>query len=82
MSKPTLQERRASLEQDIAAIRAQYKDQPTAVTGRTRPDFLDNYIGLSPDTPMFDAMVRHIEERRERERQEAIREADEAETSE
>ena len=82
MSKPTLQERRASLAQDIADIQEQYKNQLPAAIGRTSPDFLEKYTGMFAGDPLFEKMLHGIEERRERERQEAMREADEAEAAE
>lgn len=82
MSDTTLEQRREALEREIAQIREQYKDQPRAVIGQTSPDFLKKYTGMFADDPMFESVMRSIEERREQERLEAESEANEAEAAE
>jgi hypothetical protein len=80
MSTPTLHERRDALEQEIARIQEKNKGRRPPAANRTSPDFLEKYTGMFADDPMFDAVMRDIEERRERE--EANRAADEAEAAE
>ncbi|MDQ2686504.1 MAG: hypothetical protein M3Y28_01410 [Armatimonadota bacterium] len=65
------EERRQALEREIEQIRARYPSQHPDSTGRTAPDFLDNYVGIFADSPMFEEMVRFTEEERERNRREA-----------
>ena len=76
MAEITLEERMRALEREIAQIREKYKDQPPAVVGRTSPDFLEKYTGIFANDPVFDEMIRYIEEERERERREARGEDD------
>ncbi len=71
MAAELIKERREALEREIAQIREKYKDQPPAVVGRTSPDFLEKYTGMFANDPVFDEMIRSIEEERERERREA-----------
>lgn len=82
MPNPTLQERRVALEREIARIQEQNKGHRPPAANRTSPDFLEKCTGMFADDPTFEAVMRTIEERRERERQEAEREADEAEAAE
>lgn len=82
MPNPTLQQLRDGLEQEIARIQSQTKGLRPPAANRTSPDFLEKYTGMFADDPTFDAVMRGIEERREREREEAIREADAAEAAE
>jgi hypothetical protein len=79
MSATTTEERLAILEAEIASLKAILAGKRPGVTGRTRPDFLQNYTRLSANSPLFDEVAREITEERERERARATRgESDEA----
>ena len=62
MVPPTVERRIAELEQKVALL-----------MGKTRPDFLETMIGVHANSPLFEEMVRSLEEEREGEREEARR---------
>ena len=76
MAAATIEERLSALEQEVAQLKDQLYGERPGVTGRTRPDFLDKYTGTFANSPMFEEMVRSVEEERERERREARGEDD------
>ena len=63
MATQTVEERLTQLESKVALLMA-----------RTRPDFLDTMVGIHANSPMFEQMVRSMEEERQQEREEASRE--------
>lgn len=79
MAEATIEERVRALEQEVAQLKDQFTGERPGVTGRTRPDFLEKYVGIFADSPMFEEMVRSVEEERERERREARGETDTSE---
>lgn len=79
MAEATIEERVRALEQEVAQLKDQLYGERPGVTGRTRPDFLEKYTGMFAIDPLFEEMVRSVEEVRERERREA---RGETETSE
>jgi len=60
MANQTIEERLTDLEHKVALL----------ISG-TRPDFLDTMVGIHSNSPMFEEVVRAIEEERQRERSEA-----------
>ena len=71
-----IEERLASLEAEVAKIKAQLNGDRPGVVGRTRPDFLDNYTRRSANSPLFDEVAAAVAAEREREREGAQRAAD------
>lgn len=80
MSDATIEERLSVLEQEVARLRTQVSGGRPPAANRTSPDFLEKYTGMFANDPLFEEMVRHVEEERERDRQQAIREADAEDT--
>ena len=72
-TETVLEERFAALEADVARLRMKLEAQPSRVSERTSPDFLDTMIGIHADSPAFEEVTRRIQEEREREREEARR---------
>jgi hypothetical protein len=72
----TLEERIAALEAEMRSVKAQINGTRYGVTGKTNPQLIAEMFGVFADEPMFDRMVRRMEEERERERREAEQEAD------
>lgn len=61
----------AEIVAEIERIRRDFP--PTSRPKPTAPDFLDRFAGVFADDPAFPGVVRHSEEKRERERREADR---------
>ena len=81
MAATTTEERLTALENEIARLRAKVEGTPLAVTGKTRPDFLDTMVGIHADSSLFEEVVRSLEAEREREREEARQMASEDEAA-
>ncbi len=60
-----LEERVALLEQEVRRLQAQVARGTGAVSGRTAPDFLEQFAGIFRDDPTFDEAVRLGREWRE-----------------
>ncbi len=71
MPTETTEDRLQALEREVAQIKAQLSAPRPGVLGRTSPDFLDQYVGIFANDPLFEEMVRFTEEERERERRAA-----------
>ena len=71
MAQKTLENRVALLEQEVGRLQFELAQQKGAVSGRTAPDFLDKYVGIFSDDPLFEEMTRRIEASRDQERREA-----------
>jgi hypothetical protein len=65
------EQRIAELEREVARLRLELARETGAVTGSTAPDFLERFVGIHADSPAFERVVRDIEERRQREKEEA-----------
>jgi hypothetical protein len=77
MATGTIEERLAAVEAELARLTMRLEGQPEGIIGRTNLKLIEEMFGVFSDSPLFDSVMRTIEENRERERQEAER-ADEA----
>ena len=71
MAAGSLEERVTALEAELSQLRRKIEGERPGVIGRTLPDFLQNYVGRSANSPMFDEVTQAIEEERDREREAA-----------
>ena len=54
----SLEERVASLEQEVQRLQRLMARETGAVSGRTAPDFLERFAGIFANDPTFDEAVR------------------------
>lgn len=81
MPEATLEERVATLEAELANLKARTNsdsNERPRIIGRTRPDFLDRFFGIYAGSKMADEVFSQIEAEREAER-EAARNAEDDE---
>lgn len=67
----TTEERLASLEADVARLKAQLPSQRYGVTGRTNPQVMEEMFGVFKNNPQAESVLNAIEQEREKERREA-----------
>lgn len=69
----TLQERVAALENEVSRLRWELAHSKGRVSGRTAPDFLEQFAGIFANDPAFEEFTQYMEERAQTERAEAER---------